>query len=265
MGRYAPVIAKIGIPLVHKVLWTIFAHGKNKDKIPLAKRYAQINDICQLVSRGLNIEYEVKGLENLPSDTVYCLTPNHMSAYDPLTLLSIIDQPLAFVGKKELESNFIMRRAFNYLDSLFMDRNDLRQSLKVIKEVEGSLKDQKESWVIFAEGTRRHDHQKLTGEFHSGSFKAPMKAMVPIVPVAIYGTHRVLGKAPLYKKYPVTISFLPPIYPKDYENKTTEEVGLMVQESIQRELTFYNRPKDHEKMTKYNPKKYRFNQIIKGS
>ncbi len=265
MGRYFVPVLKIGVPLVHKVIWTIFAHDKNKDKIPLEKRYTQIHDICNLVSRGLNIEYEVKGLENLPTDTVYCLTPNHMSAYDPLTLLSVIDKPLAFVGKKELEGNIIMRKAFNYLDSLFMDRDDLRQSLRVIKEVEASLKAQKESWVIFAEGTRRHDHQKLTREFHSGSFKAPMKAGVPIVPVAIFGTHRVLGKAPLYKKYPVTISFLPPIYPKDYEHKTTEEVGLMVQEKIQRELTFYSRLKDHEKMNKYNLKKYRFNQIIKGS
>ena len=87
-----------------------------------------------------------------------------------------------------------------------------------------------------------------------------MKAGVPLVPVAIYGTFRVLRTHPDHKYYSLQISYLKPIMPEVYAAMTTQEVAIMVRKMIQREIMYHLRPMDHDYMYKKN-KNYRFNAI----
>ena len=54
----------------------------------------------------------------------------------------------------------------------------------------------------------------------------------------------------MHNKYPVHVSVLPPLYPKDYEGKTTEEIARIVSDMIQREITFNIRRLDNIEMKK---------------
>ena len=116
-------------------------------------------------------------------------------------------------------------------------------------------------WIIFPEGTRNKDPLNNLHPFHHGSFKAAVKANVPIVPVAIYGTQRIFKLKPQYKKYPIHIQYLKPLMPEEYKDMKTPEIAKMVEERIEQAISFDLRKKDHLEMAKID-KKYRFNKII---
>ena len=64
-----------------------------------------------------------------------------------------------------------------------IDRDDVRQSMKVIMAVSEEVKNGR-NYLIFPEGTRSKNGNQV-GEFKGGSFKAATKAKCPIVPVAL--------------------------------------------------------------------------------
>ena len=64
-----------------------------------------------------------------------------------------------------------------------MDRSNLRESIKVIRQVGEDIKKGR-IVVIFPEGTRSKQGN-IMGEFKGGSFKAAQNAQAPIIPVAM--------------------------------------------------------------------------------
>ena len=247
------------------IIWDYFAwmrkYAKHPEKYPFSVRYKKVQKLLQRLSRGFNVDFHVEGLEKLPEETS-CIVSNHLSAYDPVSLIAVMDKPCTFVAKKELLNKPFAGKIIKGIDGEFIDRDDLKQSLRLMMKVEDDLKNHKEkNWIIYPEGTRNRDPMKNVKEFHHGTFRPAVKANVPIIPVATYGTFRVLKRKPAYKKYPVWIKFLDPIYPEDYKDMKTPEIAKMVEERIEQAISFDLRKKDHVEMAKID-KKYRFNKII---
>lgn len=258
--HYGKAVLTTGVP----ILWDYFAwmrkYAKHPEKYPIEKRFKKVQSLLQRLSRGFNVRYIVEGKENIPSE-VSCLISNHLSAYDPVALICVMDNPVTFVAKKELEKSPFIAKIITGIEGLFLDREDLKQSLRIMMKVEDDLKNKKDkNWIIFPEGTRNHDPMANLKEFHHGTFRPAVKANVPIVPVAIYGTFRVLKRKPRYKKYPVFIKFLKPIYPEEYKDLKTPEIAKICQERIEQAISFDLKIKDHKEMPKIT-KKYKFNQI----
>ncbi len=141
------------------------------------------------VMQSLKPNISVYGLENLPKEGAMLFVSNHQSNFDIPLLLSEIPVPKGFIAKKELSKVPFISRWMKEIKCLFMDRDDMKQSMQII--VEG-IKQLKEgySMVIFPEGTRGKG--KAMAEFKAGSFKLATKAKVPIVPVTIDGTYKLL-------------------------------------------------------------------------
>ena len=236
--------------------------AKHLDRFPLEMRYAQIRALSKRIIRNFNCEINIFGLENIPSDTNFFMVSNHMSALDPLPFIINYEKPLAFIGKKELMQVPILPTAIKVIEADYIDREDLRQSLTVMLKVEDDLKKGNKSWMIFPEGTRIRDQLCKVGEFHHGTFRPAIKAGVPIVPAAIYGSFRVLKNKPSFKKYPVSISFLKPLMPEDYKGMPTSDIALLMQQAIQREITYHLRPLDHKIMSEAKDKKYKYTQVL---
>lgn len=238
-------------------LWLI-RYSRKPQKYPLEKRYKKVTRLCKHVLRRLSVDLYVTGKENIPNETV-CFFPNHQSAFDALAILTTLEKPTSFVCKKEIWKFFMLGRAARTLEAEFMDREDLRQSLKVMNRVKDDLAAHTKNWIIFPEGTRNLELISPLNDFHHGSFKSAVNAKVPLVPVAMYGTSRVLKTKPEFKRYPVQIAFLKPIMPEEYAGKTTAEIAKIVQERVQSEITFKLRPLDHELMSKQKNSKYKPN------
>jgi 1-acyl-sn-glycerol-3-phosphate acyltransferase len=241
-------------------LTKISHYAKHKNKYSKNKRYKIVKNLVSFVSKKLNVDLFVEGIENIDKTTSQFLVSNHLSSFDPLGCLCVIDENTSFVSKIELKGAFVLGSIINCLDGLFLDRENLKQSLKVMMKVQKELSDNEGNWIIYPEGTRNKDELAVIKDFHSGTFRSAVKANVSIVPIAIYGSQRVL-KVNKFKRVPVFISILKPISPNEYKDLTTEEIAKLCKDNIQRELTFNLRKKDHEYMLKHNKKHYKFNQI----
>ena len=254
----------VAIRLLPTLIWDYFTWilpwSKKVDKIPLEKRYKKVQKLVKKANKLLKIETTVIDKENIPNQTV-CFVANHEGAADPLPYFDIFDRPTAFIGKIEIEKIPFVGRVLKIGGGLFLNRDDLKQQLKTMMKVQDQLKNGYCNWFIFPEGTRNKDHMAKLLNFHHGTFRAPIKAKVPIVPVVNRGSFRLLSFKYNYKKYPTIIKFLKPIYPSEYQNMSTEEIALEVSRRIQKELNFIIKRLDHEKMSELKSKKYRFNRI----
>ena len=239
----------------------ILSYFRKIDKIPLEKRYIKVKKIISSADKALKVDFHVEGKENILDETC-CYFANHLSSTDPLMYFPIFDKPVAFVAKVEIQKYPVVGKILTIGGGLFLKRDDLKQQLKVMMKVQDSLRNKEMNWFIFPEGTRNKDQLANLMDFHHGTFRAAMKAGVPIVPVVNYGAFRLLNTRHSYKSYPVHIKFLTPIKKEEYENMTTEEVAKLVRSRIQKELTFNLRSKDHEEMIKLNDKKYRYNEVF---
>ena len=239
--------------------WVISYHKKIKE-IPIDKRYAKVKKLISKADDILKADIYVEGKENMP-EVASCYFANHLSSTDPLPYFKVFEKPIAFLGKVEIQKYPIVGKVLEIGGGLFLKRDDLKQQLKVMMKVQDSLRNNEMNWFIFPEGTRNKDQLANIPEFHHGTFRAAMKAGVPIVPVVNYGSFRLLSTKHSLKSYPIHIKFLPPIYKEEYEGLTTEEVAKIVHSRIQRELTFNVRLKDNAVMAKSTYKKYRFNRV----
>lgn len=249
-----------GLDIIASYLIWINRYAKNPDKRPFTIRYKKVSRLTRHILRSFSVDLIEYGKENIP-ETTCCFFPNHQSNLDAVALLSSIKNDCSFVAKKEVEKTFLIGKITKILNVEYMEGNDLRQSLKLMDRVSLDLKQGNKNWIIFPEGTRSRELNGPMLDFHNGSFKAAMKANVPLVPVAIYGASRITKMGLGYKRFPIQISYLKPINPKDYEGKSTQEVAKMAQEMVEREIVYHLRIMDHKFFTERKYKKYRFNRI----
>lgn len=79
--------------------------------------------------------------------------------------------PFAFVIKKEASKIILLKQVTDALGSLSIDREDIRQSMKVIAKMTEEVKGGK-NFLIFAEGTRSKAGNKLL-DFKEGVLRVP--------------------------------------------------------------------------------------------
>ena len=139
-----------------------------------------------VLASGVNVK--IKGLEKIPQGPVLIVS-NHQSNFDFAILLGCIEKPKGFVAKIELAGIPVVSPWMRNIGCVFMNRSDIRQSLKVMNEA-AEIISNGQSMVIFPEGTRSRGEN--IADFKKGSLKLAAKAGVPIVPVTINGTYKVL-------------------------------------------------------------------------
>ena len=115
------------------------------------------------------------------------------------------------------------------MNVIFMDREDVRQSMQVIIEVSKQVT-QGRNYIIFPEGTRSKNGNKV-GEFKGGSFKAATKAKCPIVPVALIDSFKPFDTGST-EEVIVQVHFLQPMMYEEYKDMKTNEIAEEVKRSI---------------------------------
>ncbi|MCR5505532.1 MAG: 1-acyl-sn-glycerol-3-phosphate acyltransferase [Bacilli bacterium] len=245
--------------VVNYFAWMIkYSRGRGQ-KYPFSMRYNKLRKLLVRLTDAFDADITIEGKENIPEGAA-ALFPNHLSGFDPLLLITTLDTPTSFVAKKEIRKWIIVNRCFDAIDGVYIDREDLKQSLRTMMKVEKDLIEKRDKkWIIFPEGTRNKDTMNNLREFHHGSFRAAVKAKVPIVPIAMCGQQRIFKFVPQYKKYPVHIKYLKPLMPEEYEHMTTQEVAQYVQNEVDKALNYDLRLRNHKAMVKY--KNYRFNKL----
>ena len=162
--------------------------------------------------RTSGIPVVAKGLEHLARGTPVVLAVNHTSYLDALVLLSLLEyRGYAFVGKRELRANSVVRRLAEGFNTVFVERFDVAQSVEQAGQLAAAAK-RGVSLIVFPEGTllRRAGLRP----FRTGAFQAAAQAGIPVVPVALRGLRSVLRDGTWYpRRAPVSVTFGAPITP----------------------------------------------------
>ena len=205
-------------------------HASHPDKYTEEEHLKMLKYIVYRANKGGNVKIEVYGKENIPKENGFIMYPNHQGMYDMLALIDVTDKPLSVVAKKEVGNVPFLKQVFACINAKIMDREDIKQSLKVIIEVSKEVANGR-NYVIFPEGTRSKNGNKL-GEFKGGSFKAATKVKCPIVPVALIDAYEPFDSQSISKAV-VQVHILQPIVYEEYKDMKTTEIALYVQKLIQ--------------------------------
>lgn len=207
---------------------------KQKNKYSIEDRYAYFVEKANAVSKILKIRIEVAGLENVLNKGPLLFVPNHNSVFDPVMLAMVIDEPITFISKKEAAKKPFMGKFLDLVDTLLIDRENLRQSMQIMTDAKDVLNHGK-NVCIFPEGTRNKTKSYDLLDFKPGSLKIAMDTGCPIAPVIIKGTKDIFSSK-VKQRYVIKIEFLKTTDPETYDNTTTVELTKQIRDSMQQKI-----------------------------
>lgn len=132
--------------------------------------------------------------ERLPRERSYIFAANHQSQFDIFALQGYLTADFRWLAKKELFRVPVWGTAMRLAGYIAIDRSHGREAMKSLDEAAQRIAEGT-SVVIFPEGTRSRDGKLQP--FKAGGMMLAIKSGVPLVPVAILGTHEILPKGRL--------------------------------------------------------------------
>ncbi|MGD0956714.1 MAG: lysophospholipid acyltransferase family protein [Candidatus Acidiferrales bacterium] len=202
-GLVVALAVLLGLPWL--ILWTL-ATGRPGLMYRLSMRFSRFAD------RLAGMRVRVEGLGNIPP-CACIFAANHASSLDPFALMPVIPRRVAIFAKRELFRIPIFSAGMRLAGFIRVDRSG-REAAASIATAVRRLKEGL-SLAIFPEGTRSPDG--CLRRFRKGAFAMAIEAGVPIVPVSIAGTHRVLRRGD-WVVHPgeVTVRFAPAVDASSY-------------------------------------------------
>ncbi len=169
---------------------------------------------------GFRLKKEIE--EPLDATQSYMFCPNHTSMLDPFILISMIKNPIVFVGKSELKKIPVFGFFYNRI-CILVDRS----SQKSRKEVYFSAKRRLQngtSVAIFPEGLVPTEDIILSA-FKNGAFSLAIEHQIPIVPATYFDCKRFFSWT-YFKGRPGTIRIKQhkPIFTKGLDKKSLSTI-----------------------------------------
>jgi len=173
---------------------------------------------------------QVKGRENINSKTSYIVLTNHQSAYDIFLVYGWLGIDIKWIMKKELRKIPGIGFGSKKVGHIFLDRSNSRAALDSLNEAKRKLINGT-SVVIFPEGTRSKTGE--LGSFKRGAFKLALDLGLPILPVTLIGTRKILPTDSIHI-LPGKVSMVihPAIKISAYSEANMNELIIKVKEQI---------------------------------
>lgn len=201
-------------------------HGKMESRQEI---YNELQKLAQKLIQSTNMNLIVKGSENLPKDRPVLYIATHKSVFDIVILLSILSDPVIFIGKKEVQKMPFVNKWFDALGCIYLDREDKRKALQSIIEGINEIREG-QSIVLFPEGTRSKTNE--IGHFKEGGFKLATKTLIPIVPIAMSNTFKVFEEKKRIQKTEVIVNIGEPIVTSSLTKEELSKLPKITEEVV---------------------------------
>ncbi len=132
---------------------------------------------------------KIRGRDNYDTQQSYVVVANHLSMVDIPVLHGWLGLKIKWIMKKELKKVPVFGRACEALGCIFIDRSDTDAAIGAMKDAKKRL-GPKASVLFFPEGTRSRGGSMLP--FKKGAFRFAIYAGLPILPVTVRNSHRIL-------------------------------------------------------------------------
>lgn len=137
------------------------------------------------------IRVSVHGTEYIQKGEHYIYVTNHASAFDIPIVVACIPDDIRIVYKKELERIPIFGWSLAVGHYIRIDRSRAVGAMRSLEKAAEKMR-HGASVLLFAEGTRTLDGKLQS--FKRGAFSLAASANVPIIPVTINGSYKILPK-----------------------------------------------------------------------
>lgn len=188
---YAPWQWLVFVPLVIllTILGALIAIPLARFASPgLASRAVAAN-WARLVTWLTPVRVRVRGRENLVPGQSYVVVANHRSQYDIPIIYGFSGLDMRWVMKAEVLRIPLLGRGAVAVGHVAIDRENPEAARAAINSVLSDIRHGK-GILFFPEGTRSKDGR--LGRFKKGAFRVAIDQGLPILPVTINGTRRIL-------------------------------------------------------------------------
>jgi 1-acyl-sn-glycerol-3-phosphate acyltransferase len=174
-----------------------------RDREPLISLWLYHLFKWSVVSPLLHVYFRgrIYGAEQVPSQGPFIAVANHASDFDPPLLSNCVGRPVSFMAKEELFRVPVLAPAIRLYGAYPVKRGSADRSA-----IRAALTQLDQGWGVgvFLEGTRTPDGRIPRPKLGAALIAA--KAQVPLLPVSLWGTHRISVKGhPLPRSVPVTV------------------------------------------------------------
>lgn len=186
--------------------------------------------------RLIGIKVELRGYHDFDHAGTYIYMCNHISNLDPPIFVPLIPRRSSVLVKKEVFRVPILAQAMRMARFVAVDRRNREAAISSIQAATEVMRDGI-NMALFPEGTRSPDGKLLP--FKKGPFHLAMESKVPVLPVTISGTEKMMGKGTLrIKGGTATLVFHPPIYPENFADREslTEAVRAAIASGLPTEM-----------------------------
>lgn len=225
----------ISLPIV--LFYLFYSHYviAHEEQYTESEKYHLVQRMISIMKKNGRIKTKVFGTENLPKEGGYVMYSNHQGKYDALGIISVHDTPCTFLIDS-VRAELPLAKEFAYLlKASRLDKTDLRNQLKTIKEIVNQVKTGRR-YIVFPEGGYPEGKKNNRMEqFLPGAFNCSVRSGTPIIPVVLKDSYKVFGVNSL-KKVQTEVHFLKPLYREEYEKMTTSEIAGLVHDRIQQVL-----------------------------
>jgi 1-acyl-sn-glycerol-3-phosphate acyltransferase len=167
--------------------------------------------------RLAGVKVNAVGLEEIDAARTYIFMSNHVSNIDPPILLPLIPRRTSVMAKKELFSYPLLGRTMRMGSLVPVDRGNREAGIGAVREAAKVIR-QGINMTIYVEGKRSFDGRLLP--FKKGPFYLAAECNVPVVPVTMLGTQKIMPKARFaIEPGTATVVLHPPIEPKDFGSR----------------------------------------------
>ena len=203
------------------------------DKYTYEETYNYCVKVIRIVLNAAKVQIKPYNLENIPKTDGFYLCANHQEKFDPLAIWYTFPRKVGVIINDAACHRIVIREVTKLIHSQRLVHDDMHSIVSSFNNVTKELKNG-DNYLVFPEGAYETEYNKLS-IFHKGCFKSPLRAKVPIVPIAIKNSYRIFDKG-LRTTKPIEIHYLKPIYPEEYQNLNTKEISLLVKNRIKEEL-----------------------------
>lgn len=181
------------------------------------------------------VKVRVEGLDGIDPSGSYVFIANHLSYMDTPVALAHIPVQFRFLAKRGLFQIPFLGQHLSRAGHIPVPREDPRAAVKTMQLAAEVIQQKKISLLIFPEGGRSHDG--ILRPFKEGGAYIAIKAGVPLVPLVMIGTRKVLPYgAGIVESGEVTLRILKPIDTRNLTLKDRATVTNQLREQILNEL-----------------------------
>lgn len=161
----------------------------------------------------LGLDYEIRGLENLPEKGSYIVAAKHQSPYETFKLHLLFADP-AIILKRELLRIPLWGWFLARIHPIAIDRSQGKEAIKQVIEGGKRVKKEGRPIIIFPQGTRVYPWQTpVEKPYKIGAARLYEAAGLPVIPLALNSGMFWPRKSWVKKPGTVIFEFLEPIEP----------------------------------------------------